>query len=115
MVRCFSWGSKMGSKWFLALKAWKDICQPKNAGVLGFHRFKDINSALLAKLGWKVVGGNDSLWSRILQAKYLRGKSFFDIGKAKGSSRGWQCILSSRPFILSGACYRLKNGLKINP
>lgn len=66
MVRRFWWGNNEGSKQFLALKALRDICKPKIEGGLEFHCFKDINFALLAKLGWNVVGGNASLWCQIL-------------------------------------------------
>lgn len=32
MVRRFWWGHKEGSKRYLALKAWKDLCRPKKEG-----------------------------------------------------------------------------------
>lgn len=51
MVRKFWWNAKPNAKNFLALKAWKDICKPKNLRGLGFRKFRDVNSALLAKLG----------------------------------------------------------------
>ncbi|KAH7546875.1 hypothetical protein FEM48_Zijuj01G0247300 [Ziziphus jujuba var. spinosa] len=35
---------------YLALKAWKDICKPKELRGLAFRKFKDMNLAMLAKL-----------------------------------------------------------------
>lgn len=78
-------------------------------------QFKDINTTLLAKLGWKLARGSDSLWCRALKAKYLKAKSLFEIGTTKGSSPGWQRILSSRQALFNGACFKIDNGCKINP
>lgn len=115
MVRQFWWGTKRGSEHFLALRVWKDLCQPKLAGGLSFKFSKYINSALLAKLSWKIARDDDSLWCRILQAKYVKGNSSFEINKAKGCSPGWQGILSSKNFLLKGVCFKIGNGLKVNP
>lgn len=108
-------GFQEGFKHCLALKAWKDLCQPKFVGGLGFKLCKDVNYALLAKLGWKVAGDDDRLWCRILRAKFVKGRSFFDIKMSKGCSSGWHGILSSRKFLMKGACYKIGNGLKVNP
>lgn len=96
------------------MKAWKDFCQPKSAGGLGFRQFKDINTALLAKLGWKLARESDSLWCRALRAKYMKVKCLFEIGIAKGSSPGWNGILSSRHALINRACFKIGNGCKIN-
>lgn len=88
MVWRFWWGTKKDSKHFLALKAWKDLCRPKSAEGLIFKHFKDINTTLLAKLGWMIARDDNSLWCRILRTKYVKEKIFFEFGKAKGSSLG---------------------------
>lgn len=115
IVRKFWWNAKPHKKSFIALKAWKDVRKPKSLEGFGFRRFKDINSALLAKLGWMLASNVDSLWTLILKAKYLRGKSLFETQKANGSSMVWQGILSARPFLRIWVCYKIGNGLKINP
>ncbi|KAH7536620.1 hypothetical protein FEM48_Zijuj03G0004000 [Ziziphus jujuba var. spinosa] len=56
---------------FLAVKAWKDLYKPKEMGALGFRRFKDLNMALITKLGWKLACEEDSLWIKLMKAKYL--------------------------------------------
>ncbi|KAH7515208.1 hypothetical protein FEM48_Zijuj10G0002700 [Ziziphus jujuba var. spinosa] len=61
LVRKFWWKSNPKTSGYLALKAWKDICKPKDLGGLGFRRFKDINLSLLAKLGWKLANREDCL------------------------------------------------------
>ena len=42
------------------------------------------------------------------------GKSFFDHGLKKGSSYVWQSIISSRPAICRGACFKIRDGRNIN-
>lgn len=51
MVRRFWWGTKPGLKRYLALKSWNKIYQKKEVGGLGFKMFKDVNLALISKLG----------------------------------------------------------------
>lgn len=60
MVNKFWWGANPNSGRYMALKFWKDVCKPKWLEGLRFHRFKDINQASLAKLGWKITMEEDS-------------------------------------------------------
>lgn len=112
LIRKFWWGAGNSNK-FMALKAWKDICKPKDKGSLGIKRFTDINSSLLAKLGWKVATGEETLWTRMLKAKYLKNHSFFECTKKVGDSPIWKGILSSRAFLKKGVCFKIGNGSKI--
>lgn len=57
MIWKFWWESKPNSKSFLALKALKEVCKPKALGGLGFHRFYDMNFALMSKLSRKIAIG----------------------------------------------------------
>lgn len=41
--------------YYLTLKAWNEIYQPKSWTRLGLHKLKDINYTLLAKLRWSVA------------------------------------------------------------
>lgn len=81
------------------MKAWSDICQPKKEGGIGFCHFKDINVAFLSKLGWKIARENDSLWCRLLRAKYLMGRSFFEDGKARGPPQGGKGSLAQKSIL----------------
>lgn len=68
------------------LKAWKDICQPKELGSLGFRLAHEMNLALLARLDWKVASNEDSLWIRTLKARYLKGSSIFQHSVGRSAS-----------------------------
>ncbi|KAH7542709.1 hypothetical protein FEM48_Zijuj02G0103000 [Ziziphus jujuba var. spinosa] len=77
IVRKFWWETKPNASGFFPLKAWKDLCKPKEMGGLGFRRFKDMNLALVAKLGWKLASDEECLWTRLMKAKYMRNETFF--------------------------------------
>lgn len=77
MVRRLWWGARTDNRHYLALKDNGSLCTPKNTGGVGFRKFKNINLALLAKLGWKLAKGEVSLRTPILRAKYLNNKTFF--------------------------------------
>lgn len=97
------------------MKAWTEICQPKEFGGLGCPLFKEFSTALLAKLGWKVARGDEDLWVTILSAKYLQRSSFFAHIPPQKASYVWRGIISTREAILMGACFKLGNRLNINP
>lgn len=99
MVRRFWWGTKSSFNRFLALKPWKEICQCKERGGLGFKQFKDINSALLSKLGWLMAKGDNRLWVEVLRKKYLKGNFFFACNWKKGDLMVWKGILSTKEII----------------
>lgn len=67
--RDFFWGDTEGHKKIHPL-AWKLVCRPKNIGGLGVRRLTDMNRALLIKLGWRMIHHKESLWARVIWAKY---------------------------------------------
>lgn len=116
LTRRFWWEAKPDATLFWALKAWSSICIPTSKGGLGFRCFKNINLALIPKLGWKLASGDNSLWATILKPKYLHSKSFFffeqlkkksffECKPTKTSSSVWKGILISRNILLRGACF----------
>lgn len=86
LAKNFWWGTRANGQSVLALKAWWKICQPKEFGGLGYKLFQEINTALLAKLGWKVTSAENSLWVQLLTAKYLQYSSFFSHTPPHGAS-----------------------------
>lgn len=79
-----------------------------------FKRFSDINTALLAKLAWKIASEEESMWTQILASKYLRGQSFFQHQLKPGDSNVWKGIVSARSWIRKGACFQVGDGCNIN-
>jgi hypothetical protein len=54
----------------LSLRAWDDICLPKDLGGLGFKNLEDVNKSLLIKIAWTIASNQDPNLSQILKAKY---------------------------------------------
>ncbi|KAF3433898.1 hypothetical protein FNV43_RR25001 [Rhamnella rubrinervis] len=110
MVRRFWWNVKSRKQNYLASQNWTMIYKPKDLRGLGFRSFWDYNTALLAKLAWMIVRGEESLWIEILKAKYLRGGSYFNYQKKRGDSWIWRSILNVKDVIHKGNCFRVGNG-----
>jgi len=49
---------------------WKSICRSQEVGGLRVRRIRDFNIALLGKRCWKLLVDRDSLWYRVLSARY---------------------------------------------
>lgn len=58
----FWWGFPKGKNRNLSLKSWSSVCIPRKLGGLGFRLMKNMNLALLAKLGWKLLSNSNHLW-----------------------------------------------------
>lgn len=80
-------------------------------GGLGFKKFIHVSTAMLAKLGWNLVKGEDSLWTSIMKAL----NSYFSCKAKKGDSMVWPSILSAKEAILRGSCFSISDGWSINP
>ena len=42
----------------------------------GFEEMREVNLALVSKLGWKLLTHSDSLWVSQMHCKYLKSSSF---------------------------------------
>ena len=52
--------------------AWGKVCTPKKLGGLGLRKMAAVDCAYQCKLAWKILDGNESLWTSVMRAKYLR-------------------------------------------
>lgn len=90
------------------------MCRPKYAGGLGIRKLKDMNVALLSKLGWHLARDLDKVWVKALKAKYFARSSFMKCKMKKNSSWSWKGILGFRKILINGLCYRLGKRSNIN-
>ena len=114
LIHKFWWGTNKSGR-FLALKCWDSICQPKEFGGLGFRKFRDINSALLSKLGWNLLTEENKLWISLVKAKYLKNSNFFDYHLKNGVSFSWKSIVTAREVLRKGVLFNLGDGKSIKP
>lgn len=66
----FLW-SRTESKDKIQLVSWSKVCTPKWAGGLNLRRLSLFNTALGAKLGWRLLKGGERQWEKILSRKYI--------------------------------------------
>jgi hypothetical protein len=67
---------------------WETVGRPKDQGGLGIINTRIMNECLLVKWIWRIVKGSDSLWYKLLQAKYMSDNNFFN-SKVRGTSQFW--------------------------
>jgi hypothetical protein len=55
----------------LCLRAWKDICVPKNEGGLGIRNIQAMNQALILMAAWRIADQPNELLHVVLKSKYF--------------------------------------------
>jgi hypothetical protein len=103
----FWWGFPSSKTRNLSLKSWNSLCIPKALGGLGLRKMKDVNLALLAKLGWKLLTGADSLWVSQLSGKYISYGSFLSPSSISATSWLWKGITKTKTLLSLGACHKI--------
>lgn len=85
-IRRCVWGSNEG-QWKIHLVNWETLCKSKEDGGIGLRRSEDMNNAILARLGWRLLNNMDALWGRTLLGKYGRRRGGIKMFEPKlGSS-----------------------------
>ncbi|XP_059446685.1 uncharacterized protein LOC132178252 [Corylus avellana] len=67
MFKNFLWGFPPTKAINLSLKSWDSLCMPRDARGLGFRKMKEVNLALISKLGLKLQTNSDSMWVNQLE------------------------------------------------
>ncbi|XP_058733926.1 uncharacterized protein LOC131605606 [Vicia villosa] len=79
--------------------SWKEVCKPLEKGGLGLRSLEEFNIALLMKWRWRILNASNSLWYRILKARYVDVKVKVLVGDLNLKSRAtrsvwWSDIMS---------------------
>ena len=79
-IRRFLWGeTSLIRKPHLV--AWNTVIKDKESGGLGIRSMRQLNSAFLMKLGWRLKTEPATLWTRLLKEKYCQKR---DLGTMAG-------------------------------
>ncbi|CAA7029708.1 unnamed protein product [Microthlaspi erraticum] len=112
VTRSFLWGSTT-EKRKPHLLNWKKVCQPKRNGGLGIRSATDMNKALLAKIGWRLLHNVDRLWARVLRHKYkvkeAQDQSWL-VPKGTWSSTWRSVCLGLREIVMLGSSWVIGDG-----
>lgn len=87
-----------GIRW----KSWKNMCVPKEAGGLGFRKFRDFNISMLAKQGWRLINNDNPLVTQCIKAKYYSKGDFLTAKLGQNPSYMWRSILSAQEVLQKG-------------
>lgn len=115
IARAFIWGSSEGNR-KQHLVSWNKVCKPKGEGGLGIRLAKEMNIALLAKLGWRLLNTEDALWVKILRRKFRVGELYDSTWlTARGTwSPTWRSIVVGiRDVIVPGTRWILGDGRRV--
>lgn len=85
----FWWGKS--TKHFCRFIKWLNICRLKCLGGVGIRWNEDMSIALLTKLAWRNVANPDSLFSKLMAAKYAKTDGWWPATHSCGpSTHAWQ-------------------------
>ncbi|XP_019186483.1 PREDICTED: uncharacterized protein LOC109181186 [Ipomoea nil] len=110
MIRNFLWGAKEGER-KCNLVNWNTVTQCKDSGGLGIRRLEEMNISFFAKLGWRLMSGDDSLWAKVFKSKYaISNPNPLTWRPKQNMSNAWKGILRSAPVIHAGSIHQVHNG-----
>ena len=112
MISNFWWGQRHEERkipWI----SWEKLCEPKGGGGLGFKNLKLFNLALLAKQGWRLQVGHESLVYKVLKAKYFPRSDFINASIGHNPSYTWQSIMAAQNLVKEGIRWRIGNGANV--
>lgn len=108
----FWWGKNDSNK-KLHWKRWSMLGKSKLKGGLGFRDLNSFNMALLAKHCWRLIQEPNSLWARVIKARYFPRSDFFSVEKGYRASWSWSSLLEARDIVLSGSRWQVGNRFSI--
>jgi len=86
---------------------------PKSMGGMGFRDMRAFNQALLAKQAWRLIDTPDSLFARLLKAKYYPSGQLLDTVFPNTGLIVWKGILHGLELLKKGVIWRVGDGASI--
>ena len=108
------WWVRVGEERKIHWKRWDKLSISKKEGGMGFQDLRDFNLAMLAKQGWRLIQGNDSLLYRCFKVRYFPRSSFLEAKESTSCSYVWRSMMVALPILRLGSCWRVGNGSSIS-
>lgn len=112
MMARFWWGSKGERRKILWLSRDK-LSEKKSDGGLGFKDLRCFNLAMLAKQGWRLMRGGDSLLRKVLKSKYYPLCTYMTATAPASASWTWKSILEDRKVLEGGVRWHVGRGSRV--
>ncbi|CAM8982799.1 unnamed protein product [Rhodiola kirilowii] len=96
------WWHSQKTRGIYWLKA-ADLYKEKGLGGIGFRDLKQMNMALLAKQGWRLMTKPDLLVSKVFKARYFPNSELINASKGFRPSYAWRGIVEAMDLIKMGA------------
>ncbi|KAJ8447113.1 hypothetical protein Cgig2_022842 [Carnegiea gigantea] len=109
-VRRFLWaGTNTERKLYLV--AWDIITRPIEEGGLGIRAMRELNSASMTKLRWRLIHDPETLWARVLRHKYCKGRvGTLHMEPGRYPSNAWKGVCEMRSILQRGMAHAIGNG-----
>ena len=89
------------------------MCQHKDQGGTGFKDLTMFNEVMLAKLAWRLLHDDNSLFYRVFKARFFPKSSILEAKDSSSASYAWKNILKGREVLTKRALWRVEDGKKI--
>ena len=80
---------------------------------MGFKDLTLFNEAMLAKLAWRLVHDDNSLFLRVFKARFFPTRTILEAKDSISASYAWRSIFKGRDVIQKGALWRMGDGQQI--
>lgn len=80
---------------------------------MGFKQLKQLNLTLLAKQGWRLQSGRDSLVYWVIKVRNFPNSDFVHVGLDSNPSYTWRSIMVAQNVVRKGVRWRVGNGRSI--
>ena len=108
------WWGQVGNERKIHLKSWDKLMVSKKEGGMGFLDLRAFNLVILAKQGWRMVQGNDSLLYKCFKARYFPRSNLLEAKESLNCSYVWRSLMAAMPILQFGHYWRVGNGVSIN-
>jgi hypothetical protein len=94
----------------LYLKAWKDICSPKNEGGLGIRNLQALNQGLILMAAWRIADQPNNFLHAVLKSKYFPDATIWRPKPNIPKSAFWTSIIKVMPILKMHSFYQISQG-----